>query len=109
MVGAFNNNLMGPDAIHFVIDSDPFLVEISFYDQRRIFIGHHSEFPPWGIIGLGRVAPIDEDFCWSCIFIAGTERAESSLNNLFLNDKVCRTSAALLGNNYPATEDGILA
>ena len=59
VVGTFNNDFMGADAVHFVVDPNALLIEISFYDQSGVFIRHHPDFPARGIWWLGRIAPID--------------------------------------------------
>jgi hypothetical protein len=49
---------MGPDAVHFIVDPNSFLVEISFYDQGGIFVRYNPDFPAGRIRRLGRVAPV---------------------------------------------------
>jgi hypothetical protein len=94
---------MGADAVHPIIQTDPFLGQITFNDQSRILVGDDPDLPVGSI--ADRV-PVPESihFRWSKRLVARAERTESAAPLNRLDEKISRSLPSLLGDDYPSAK-----
>ncbi len=108
MVRRFDDDFMGADAVHFVVQAFPFLVQLALNDQGRVFIRHHPQRPARGV-GLMVDVAVAENLRRRGLFIARAKRTKSPFADTMFNNKVCRALSPFLGNNNPAAEDRVFS
>jgi hypothetical protein len=100
---------MRADPVHPVIEAFAFLVQITFDNQGRIFVGDYPKQPVGRVLFIPLVIPVGKHLRGSGAFIPWTERAESAgPANLFHNE-VGRSLASFLGNDDPAAKNRIFS
>ena len=103
-----NEDLMGADAAHDVVDAACAFVEFAFNVQSREFVADNTDFPARGI-GCGAVVADRPDFRGCFVFVACAEGAEG-VGPPGRGRLVIRGSAtALRGNDDPAANEGVFA
>ena len=108
VVGTFDDDLMGPHAVHLVEHPFAGAVQFPFLGQGREFVVHHPELPAGGI-GFGPRVPVGQDLRRRGMFVARIEGAEPPLGDLRFHYKVMGALAPLRRNNHPTADDGIFA
>jgi formate/nitrite transporter FocA (FNT family) len=74
MKGAFEDDFMGSDTIHAIVNAIAFFLQIAFDLQSGKFVGHHSDPPTWSIC-LGVWFPERINFVGGFIFVTLAKRA----------------------------------
>src|ERR1700676_951501 len=112
MVGSFDDDLVGANAIHLVKHALGLLVQASFYAKRRELVGNDAHRPTWSVLhGSAAIGarPIGQNFRWSFIFVAVAEGAKPSPDLDRFAREVGRTLGAIRGNNHPSAHDGVFS
>ena len=109
MVRAFDDHLVGADALHHVVDAVAALVQVSFNLEGRETVGNDAN-PPAGAVGAGPVIPIRQDFVRRVFFVPLAERAGRGLSRQApFGLEVVRTLGALVRDDHPAADDRVFA
>src|SRR5271169_1155671 len=107
MVGRFDDDLVGTDAVHPVEKSVAFPVQASLDAQRGEFVRNHSYLPARRV-RPAPIAPILENFGRRLRFMPVTKRADpDSLDLYALAKKIRRPFGSIRRNNHPPSSDGI--
>ena len=108
VVGSFDDDFVGTDAVHLVKEAFAFAVKIAFDTKSWKFVGDYANAPA-GSIFAAAIAAIDQNFRGSFCFAS---RAEGTILGIRGDDaftqKFVGSLAAFRRNNHPATGDGIL-
>jgi hypothetical protein len=99
---------MGSDPIHLVIDPFPFPVQLSFYSEGGELVGNNAKGPTRSV-GRGSIVSERKDFRRGSIFVAFTERTESTHGLSFLRGEIRRSAAPLGGDDHPSSMNGIFS
>jgi hypothetical protein len=96
------------DAVHLVVDSLAFAIQLSFDPEGRKFIGNDAKAPARSVCGSS-IVPEGDDLRRGPILVSFTERAEAAGGLSFLRRKIRRPPASLGGDDYPPSMDGIFS
>jgi hypothetical protein len=108
MERCFDDNLVGPNSVHFVKHSLTLPIETSFDSKGREFVWNDTEAPSRGVRG-GSVIAVRKDLRRGLIFISLTQRTESSRGMRAFNGKIRGPASPLGGDDHPSPMDGVLS
>src|SRR6478736_1803539 len=109
MIGRFDHNFMRAHAVHLVKHSVRLAVQVALNSQGGKFVRHHAQVPPGGVRARILARSVSQYFRRRCAFIAGTEGAESALENHALAGEISGTLGTVSGNNHPASGNRIFS
>ena len=104
----FDDDLVGADAAHHVVDALAALVQFAFDLQGGKLVGHHADAPPFAVALRAGVA-IGDDFAGRLVLVAFAERAEAALLPLRRGVEVVRAPGAAGGDDHPTADDRVFA
>ena len=108
VVRRLDDNLVGADAIHLVVESFTLAVQCALNPQRGKLVGDNPQRPARGIPAAA-IRPVGEDFRRCLGFVSETKGAESTAVNLhFLAHEVGWPFGAIRSDDDPATRDRVL-
>jgi hypothetical protein len=109
VVGGFDDDFVGSNALHAVEEAFTFAVEVAFDAESGVFVGNDAKLPAWGV-GCGAVA-VGENLAGCVRFVTCAERAEApgGFRRDRLANEVGRTAGAIGGDDYPAVRNGVFA
>jgi len=108
VVGGFDDDFMGPDPIHAIIEAEALAVERAFDLKRGELIRYDTDGPV-RVIGFHRLWPIGHNFFRRQSFLPrakGAERCGQWSSGVHGNE-VVRSSATFRRNNDPSTDNRI--
>src|SRR5450759_4897107 len=107
VVGPFDDDLMGADAVHLVVHALALAVQLAFDAEDGEFIGHDAHPPP-GLVAIPGGA-VGQHFGRCLVFIPVTERADGGRERRrHLPDKIAGAFGAIRGYDDPSPCDGVL-
>src|ERR1035437_4051054 len=108
VVGPFDDDLMGADAVHLVVHALALAVQLAFDAEDGKFIGHDTHAPP-GLVAVPR-GPKGQHLGWCLVFISVAERADGGCGRRHhLPDKIAGAFGAIRRYNDPSPCDGVLS
>jgi len=108
MTRGLDNDLVGPDPVHLVVNAFSLPVELSFDAEGWKLVWNDAKGPP-GLVRGRSIVPEGEDFWGSLILVSLAKRTESTGRSLGLHNKIGRSSSSLRGDNHPSPVDGIFS
>src|SRR5260370_9682724 len=108
MERTFDDDFMGADAVHLVIDAVAALVEIPFHLESGEFVGYHADAPAF-FVGPGVAVAVGDDLVRRLIFLALAEGTKTAVAGLRLRLGRDRPLASLRGNNHPAADNRVFS
>ena len=81
--GTFEDDLMGADAVHLVVDAVAALVEVALDLQGGELVRHDADAPAF-LVGLGVAIAIGENLVRGVVFAALAERTEAAAGQMDL-------------------------
>ena len=108
VLGGLDDDLVGPDAPHHVVDAVPPLVEVPLDFQGRELVGDHADPPPRAIPLRARVA-IGDDLVGGLVLVPFAEGAETMPPSPRRGLEVVRPFGAALRDDHPAADDRVFA
>ena len=103
-----DDDLVGADAAHHVVDAFAALVQLAFDFQGGKLVGHHADSPPFAVALRAGLA-IGDDFAGRFVFVAFAERAETALLTLRSRVEIVRPFRPRTGDNHPTADNRIFA
>src|SRR5215471_12740433 len=101
MVGSFDDDFVGADAVHLVVHALALAIEVALNAEDGELIGHDANAPAW-LVAAARVA-VGEHFGRRFVFVAVVERADGGRGRRRrLADKIAGTFSTIRRYNYPA-------
>ena len=76
MLGSLDNHLVRADAVHAVIQADPFPPQVALHLECGELVGHHTDGPARRI-RLAALWTVGQDFFGGQPFLTGAKRTES--------------------------------
>src|SRR6185437_15135404 len=106
--GGLDDDFVGADAVHFVVDAVPLAREVAFHAERRELVGNDADGPVRRAGSALRT--IGQDFRRRLGLIAVAKGAEALAGGFDrLDAVVVGALGAVAGDNDPAASDGIFA
>src|SRR6266446_5521946 len=113
VIGRFDDDLVGADAIHLVEHTLGLLVQVAFDSESRKLVGHHAHRPAGTVLlsrGPVRARTIGQNLRRSFALISVVERTKTSALDLHrFAHKVGGPLGAIGGNNDPPSYDGVFS
>ena len=106
--GRLDDDLVGADAAHHVVDAFAALVQLAFDFQGGELVGHHAHAPALAVALRAGLA-IGDDFAGRFVFVSFAERAEAALLPLRRRVEIVRPFRPRTGDDYPTANDRIFA
>jgi hypothetical protein len=108
MERGFNQNLVGSDPVHFIVDAFSLTIQFSFNSKGREFVRDNPEAPSRRIRRRS-VASKGENL-WRCfVLVSLAQRTESTGWLRLFDDKIGGPSSSLCGDNDPPSVTGIFS
>ncbi len=101
VVGGFDDDLVGADAVHGVVEPHPPLVQLPLDAQRRVLVGDDPH-PPAGAVGCAAGRADGEDLAGGLLLPAVAEGAGGHGHRLPLENEVAGPPAPIGGDDDPA-------
>ena len=79
--GALDDDLVGADAVHLVVDAVAALVEVALDLQGGELVGHDADAPAL-LVGPGAAVAVGEDLVRRLVLVALAERAEAAAGGM---------------------------
>ena len=108
VVRALDDDLVGADAVHLVVDAIAALVEVALDLERGELVGHDADAPAL-FVGAGVAVAVGEDLVRRVVLAALAERAEAAARRRRLDLRRDRPLGPVGGDDDPAANDRILA
>jgi len=109
VVRGFDDDFVGADAVHAVIETEPFAAHVALHMQGGKFIGHHSH-GPIGTVGIRGVRPVRKDFLRRQPFLSRAKRTHGRRGGRRgRHAHVLRAAAPFSRHDHPAPDDRISA
>ena len=108
VVRTFDDDFMGADAVHFVVDAVAAFVEIAFDLEGGELVRHDTDAPAF-FVGPGVAVAVGDDLVGSLIFLALAERTKTAVAGLGLGLGRDRPLGSLRGNNHPAADNRVFS
>src|SRR5450759_4651654 len=107
VVGPFDDDLMGADAVHLVVHALALAVQLAFDAEDGEFIGHDAHAPP-GLVAVPGGA-VGQHLGRCLVLIPVAERADGGCGRRHrLPDEIAGAFGAIRGYNDPSPCDGVL-
>src|SRR5262245_25238650 len=106
MKRTLDDDLMGANAVHLVVDAVAALVEIAFHLKRRIFVWDDADAPA-ALVGPGIAVAIGQDFVRRIAFMSFAKRTRLATGIDRLIARSNRSLGPFGGNNDPATHNRV--
>jgi hypothetical protein len=108
MERGLNQNLMGSDPVHFIVDALSLTIQFSFNSKSREFVRDYPEGPSRRIRRCS-VASKGEDL-WGCLVLVSLAQGTESTRWLMLfDDKIGGPSSSLCRDDDPPSVNGIFS
>ena len=109
MAGAFDDHLVGADALHHVVDAVAALVQVAFDLEGREAVGDDANSPS-GAVGARAVVAVGDDFGGRVLFMSFAEWAGGRVaRRRCLGLEVVRALGPFVGDDHPAADDRVFA
>jgi hypothetical protein len=108
MERGFNQNLMGSDPVHLVVDAFPLTIQFSFDSKGREFVRNNPETPSRRIRRCS-VASKGEDLWRSFVLVSLAQGTESTDRLMLFDDKIGGPSPSFCGDDDPPSVNGIFS
>ena len=99
MLGGLDDNLVGANSVHHIIQSVGPALDLSFHTQYRILVGDDPDLPVWRIGGAGW--PDGKDFMGRLVFVPVAERAAGHGGRRFRREEITRSPTPVGGDDDP--------
>jgi len=108
VVRRFDDDFVGADAVHAVVEAKTFTPQVAFHLKSGKFVGDHAD-GPIGRIRLRCLRPVGHDFFGGQPFLSRAKGADPGRNRLgrWRLCKIVRATAPVRRDNDPATDNGI--
>ena len=104
---ALDDDLVGADAVHLVVDALAALVQLAFDLQGGELVGHDAHAPAL-LVGPGLAIAVGEDLGRRVAFVPLAERAEDVPTRRACSCVILqRPLGALRGDDHPAADDRV--
>src|SRR5262249_29737185 len=105
---AFEDDLVGTDAVHLVVDALAALVQVAFDLQGGKFVRHDADAPA-GLVGLGASFAVGKDFVGRLVLVARAKWAVGAAAGHRLDLWRDRSLGPVRGDDDPSADNGVLA